>query len=199
MSAINQGCTRYRPSPPVSIGLKRSRTLLITVQTIIVQKQSSIHKQLSIAIAHLRTSSTMGKLDSAPLLPHSVPERTSSKRSLAILLSLFALLALLSPTPLSLLSSSISSVKHISLTSTDTFKSSTCGQADALLPPMETHNVSSVRSFKDRIIAWHQGIVRIPTFVFDEMGEPGEDPKWEIFHELHACEQAPRSLFLKHA
>ena len=133
----------------------------------------------------------MGRMDSeAPLLPHATAARhTSSKRSLVLIVSLFALVALLAPGPFSLLSTTTSAA---SLLSGQVFKSSSiessCGQADPLMPSYDLHNVSSVRSFKDRIIKWHQGIIRIPTFVFDEMGEPGEDPKWEIFHELHACE-----------
>ncbi|ORX40185.1 putative carboxypeptidase s precursor [Kockovaella imperatae] len=124
----------------------------------------------------------MSKTDTAPLLPHGSSTRgTTSKRSLALVLSLFALVALLTPSPLSILSATISSIASLRVDA----KGGSCDQADPLMPSLDQHNTSSVRSFKDRIIKWHQGVIRIPTFVFDEMGEPGEDPKWEIFHDLH--------------
>ena len=31
----------------------------------------------------------------------------------------------------------------------------------------------------------HAAIVKIPTISYDDSGEPGEDPRWNVFHELH--------------
>ncbi|RYP43788.1 hypothetical protein DL768_009684 [Monosporascus sp. mg162] len=31
----------------------------------------------------------------------------------------------------------------------------------------------------------HAAIVRIPTISYDDNGEPGEDPRWDVFYELH--------------
>ena len=31
----------------------------------------------------------------------------------------------------------------------------------------------------------HAAIVKIPTISYDDSGEPGEDPRWNIFYELH--------------
>ena len=56
------------------------------------------------------------------------------------------------------------------------------------MPSAEVHNVSSVWGFKDKIIAWHQGVIRIPTQVYDDMGEPGMDHRWDIFEQLHKRE-----------
>jgi hypothetical protein len=135
----------------------------------------------------LNSKSSPGNMDkytsSQPLLPHSFPsERSSSKKSLALLLSLFALLALLVPSPLNPLNASLSSWK----TSPATLKN-TCGQAEAIIPDGGVHDIASVWKEKDRIVSWHQGAIRVPTQVYDEMGEPGEDHRWDIFQELHDC------------
>ena len=61
---------------------------------------------------------------------------------------------------------------------------------------MDFHNVSSVRDYKDQIIKWHQGAIRVNTAVFDEMGEPGEDPKWDNFFKFHECELTNAYLWL---
>jgi Gly-Xaa carboxypeptidase len=120
---------------------------------------------------------------SQPLLPHSsLPERSSSKKSLALLLSLFALLALLVPSPLNPLNASLSS-----WTASPATLKNTCGQAEAIIPDVGVHDIASVWKEKDRIISWHQGAIRVPTQVYDEMGEPGEDHRWDIFQELHDC------------
>ncbi len=31
----------------------------------------------------------------------------------------------------------------------------------------------------------HAGIVKIPTISYDDNGDPGEDPRWDVFYELH--------------
>lgn len=132
----------------------------------------------------------MDKYSSAELLlPHSTSHHArSTKRSLALVISLFALLSLLSllaPSPLSLITSTIfPSAQHSSEVAS---LRSSCSQAEPIMPSNEVHNVSSVWGFKDRIIEWHQGLIRIPTEVYDEMGEPGEDHRWDIFGQLHEC------------
>ncbi|GFZ45301.1 hypothetical protein JCM24511_03027 [Saitozyma sp. JCM 24511] len=126
---------------------------------------------------------------SQPLLPHSsLPERSSSKKSLALLLSLFALLALLVPSPLNPLNASLSS-----WTASPATLKNTCGQAEAIIPDVGVHDIASVWKEKDRIISWHQGAIRVPTQVYDEMGEPGEDHRWDIFQELHDSADDTRS------
>ena len=56
------------------------------------------------------------------------------------------------------------------------------------MPSTKVHDVSSVWGYKEKIIEWHQGIIRVPTQIYDEMGEPGEDRRWDIFEDLHECE-----------
>lgn len=31
----------------------------------------------------------------------------------------------------------------------------------------------------------HSTIVKIPSISYDDNGEPGEDPRWDVFYELH--------------
>jgi Gly-Xaa carboxypeptidase len=40
--------------------------------------------------------------------------------------------------------------------------------------------------FFDKSLKRLQGAVQIPTEVFDDMGEVGEDPRWYIFGDFHA-------------
>lgn len=131
---------------------------------------------------------------SEPLLPQTTsPPSRSHKRSLAVLISLFALLTLLTPSPLSNIRSTLFPASHEAVTLQ--LKSS-CAQAEPFLPSTDIHNISSVWGFKDKIIAWHQGAIRIPTQVYDEMGDPGEDRRWDIFGQLHECESLNRLEFL---
>lgn len=32
----------------------------------------------------------------------------------------------------------------------------------------------------------HGTLVKVPSISYDDNGEPGEDPRWEVFYELHA-------------
>jgi Gly-Xaa carboxypeptidase len=63
--------------------------------------------------------------------------------------------------------------------------SSVCAQVPPLLPD---HSLDSAAIYaaKPRIVEWHQDAIRIPTEVYDEMGAPGEDERWEIFADFHA-------------
>ncbi|ORY31378.1 hypothetical protein BCR39DRAFT_526354 [Naematelia encephala] len=135
---------------------------------------------------------------SVPLLPHSsTPRHKTSKTSLGLLVSLFALLLLLSPTPLGL----ISSHKSTGRLPSDVFAvttEQTCGQAEAIIPSIEKYNISTVWEYKDRIIKWHQGVVRIKTEVFDEMGDPGVDHRWDVFEDLHTYLKGAYPLVHKH-
>lgn len=122
----------------------------------------------------------------APLLPHAtpLPSNRTSKRSLALVLSLFAVLALLLPnTVTSLVSTSVS---FASYGATSDLKGQ-CAQAKPFIPSKETHDISLVWKHKDEIVQWHQGVIRIPTPVQDEMGEPGVDKRWDVFQPLHEC------------
>jgi Gly-Xaa carboxypeptidase len=57
------------------------------------------------------------------------------------------------------------------------------------LPSKDVHDTSKVWKEKEKIIKWHQGAIRVPTQVYDEMGAPGADDRWEIFQEFHDCKQ----------
>lgn len=36
----------------------------------------------------------------------------------------------------------------------------------------------------------HGAIVKIPSVSYDDNGEPGDDPRWEVFHSLHRVLEA---------
>lgn len=136
---------------------------------------------------HQKFPNKMGKYTSSEsLLPHTrqVTARTS-KTSIALLISLFALLTILTPNPLTSLFTS-STRPHPFSNEGRTVKSS-CDQAQPLIPEKSVHDISTVLSHKDEIIKWHQGLIRIKSMSFDQMGEPGEDHRWDVFGDLHAC------------
>ena len=134
----------------------------------------------------------MGTITSSdPLLPHTRSNSYKSfKGSVALLMSVFALILFITPLPHSLLTcifpSSFKSNDGVN-SKVSQSRHSSCEQARPIMPPIEIHNVSSVWEYKDKIVNWHQGIIRIPTEVYDQMGEPGEDDRWNIFQELHDC------------
>ncbi|WWD18397.1 hypothetical protein CI109_102847 [Kwoniella shandongensis] len=133
-----------------------------------------------------------------PLLPHNQTSHSrSSKTSIAVLISLFGLLTLLSPSPLSILTSAFSHPSSSSELDSVALRGS-CGQAKPILPPSDQHNISSVWEYKDEIVKWHQGAIKIPTEVFDEMGEPGEDKRWDIFADFHKYLEKAYPLVHKH-
>ena len=67
--------------------------------------------------------------------------------------------------------------------------SAACEQADPVLP--QAFNVSAlVPGNEVRIREWLMGAVRVPTEVFDVMGEIGEDPRWDVFYDFSACKCA---------
>ncbi|KAK8854620.1 hypothetical protein IAR55_003359 [Kwoniella newhampshirensis] len=60
---------------------------------------------------------------------------------------------------------------------------SSCAQADAIYP--QSFDASSVvEGEKDQIIDWLSGAVKVPTEIFDVMGEIGEDKRWDVFYEF---------------
>jgi Gly-Xaa carboxypeptidase len=61
-----------------------------------------------------------------------------------------------------------------------------CDQSDALYPSFNTSAL--IDGQEDRIVNWLSGAVKIPTEVFDVMGEIGEDPRWDKFYEFADCE-----------
>ncbi|WWC71361.1 uncharacterized protein I206_105316 [Kwoniella pini CBS 10737] len=62
-------------------------------------------------------------------------------------------------------------------------RKSTCEQAEAIYP--KSFDVSSVvEGQKDRLVNWLSGAVKIPTEIFDVMGEIGEDDRWDVFYKF---------------
>lgn len=62
-----------------------------------------------------------------------------------------------------------------------------CVQPELLLP--KSFDASSVvEGKKDQIISWLSDAVKIPTEIFDVMGEIGEDKRWDVFYEFADCE-----------
>ena len=65
--------------------------------------------------------------------------------------------------------------------------SSSCPQAEPILP--KSFDVGAIVDGKDdRIVEWLGGAVRIPTEIFDVMGEIDEDPRWDVFYKFADCE-----------
>ncbi|WVQ72089.1 hypothetical protein IAR50_001634 [Cryptococcus sp. DSM 104548] len=67
----------------------------------------------------------------------------------------------------------------------DSTATSSCQQADPIFPKAVDHS-ELVKGEKDQIISWLSDAVKIPTEVFDVMGEIGEDKRWDVFYELSA-------------
>ncbi len=58
-----------------------------------------------------------------------------------------------------------------------------CRQAEPLLP--SSFDVNSLVLGEERqIVDWLSGAVKIPTEIFDVMGDVGEDPRWEVFYRF---------------
>ena len=124
----------------------------------------------------------------SPLLGGTPRKSTfTTYRALLLLLPLLAVPALLGFSPLSLRQ------QDVSLAPAGIYASG-CAQAEPIMPSMETFNTTKVWDVKDRIVQWHQGIIRIPTQIYDDIGEPGEDHRWDIFGELHTCESSPQDM-----
>lgn len=70
-----------------------------------------------------------------------------------------------------------------------------CTQVPPITPSV---NTSTAWEAKDRIIEWHQGAIRIPTQVWDEMGAPGEDTRWEVFSKFHEYLESSYPLVHEH-
>ncbi|KAL7423235.1 hypothetical protein Q5752_002535 [Cryptotrichosporon argae] len=124
----------------------------------------------------------MEKQPQEPLLPAPVPTpvpppASKTRGAVRSLLALLAVLALCRLSPLSPLAP---------VTNQPTSTKPTCAQAKPLIPSADVHNVSTVWDAKDRIVEWHRGAIRVPTEVFDEMGAPGEDKRWDVFADFHA-------------
>ncbi|TRM59536.1 carboxypeptidase S [Schizophyllum amplum] len=66
-----------------------------------------------------------------------------------------------------------------------------CPQADILYPVAnkdlweEIAAELGTEAFQNKALDWMRGAIQIPTEVFDAMGEPGEDSRWDIFYEFH--------------
>ncbi|WVQ95136.1 hypothetical protein IAU59_002230 [Kwoniella sp. CBS 9459] len=122
---------------------------------------------------------------SAGIAPRSPDEPTKTtwfsrqRKSLAILLGLFLVLQYFIASPSSatgLLSQSMTGGAPLA-------RKSTCEQAEPIYPA--SFDVSAlVDGQKDRIITWLSDAVKVPTEIFDVMGEIGEDPRWEVFYKF---------------
>jgi len=67
----------------------------------------------------------------------------------------------------------------------DALVSTSCHQAEPLLPKFDTSAVVSGK--EERIRDWLSGAVKIPTEMFDVMGPIGEDTRWDIFFNFSTC------------
>ena len=116
-------------------------------------------------------------------LETSPPAPTRSQRSLPLRILATALGAWLLLNLCSLTSNPFSNHTH---KHHHDVPSQACVQADPVLP--QAFNVSAlVPGNEVRIREWLMGAVRVPTEVFDVMGEIGEDPRWDVFYEFSAC------------
>ncbi|WRT68601.1 uncharacterized protein IL334_005579 [Kwoniella shivajii] len=62
-------------------------------------------------------------------------------------------------------------------------RKSSCEQAEPIFP--KSFDVSSlVEGQKDRLVNWISGAVKVPTEVFDVMGEIGDDERWDVFYKF---------------
>ncbi|ORY35731.1 hypothetical protein BCR39DRAFT_511770 [Naematelia encephala] len=129
----------------------------------------------------------MGSSTEKPLLPESLPTETPAKRTTpwrkplfiaisAFVILRFALLPIFFPWLRSdLLSNHYHHHRH-------DLKSG-CEQGQALFP--KSLDVSELIPGKEaQIRDWLSGAVKIPTEIFDVMGEIGEDPRWDVFYEF---------------
>ena len=65
--------------------------------------------------------------------------------------------------------------------------SSSCQQAEALYP--QSFDVNTLTEGNERrCIDWLSGAVKVPTEIFDVMGEIGDDPRWDAFYRFSECE-----------
>lgn len=55
--------------------------------------------------------------------------------------------------------------------------------ADDGLPSAQ--EIFSGQDALEKQVERHAAIVKIPTISYDDSGEPSEDPRWNVFHELH--------------
>lgn len=60
-----------------------------------------------------------------------------------------------------------------------------CQQSPAIFPKYGNVTHFYKGNVKDRIIEWHTGAVKIPSQNYDDMGEVGKDPRWEVFADFH--------------
>jgi len=67
----------------------------------------------------------------------------------------------------------------------------TCPQTDSLSPKVHRDlaialdNEYAPDDFRSRIAKLLGGVVQVPTVTYDDMGDVGEDPRWDVFAELH--------------
>jgi Gly-Xaa carboxypeptidase len=62
-----------------------------------------------------------------------------------------------------------------------------CDQAEPLYPSFNTSSLVATPEQHERLINWLSGAVKVPTEVFDVMGEIGEDPRWDVFTDFANC------------
>ncbi|WWD19241.1 hypothetical protein CI109_103699 [Kwoniella shandongensis] len=74
---------------------------------------------------------------------------------------------------------------------------SSCAQGGPIFP--KAFDVSSVvHGEKDQIISWLSGAVKVPTEIFDVMGEIGVDERWDVFYKFAEYLEEAYPLIHKH-
>ncbi|USP81528.1 hypothetical protein yc1106_08802 [Curvularia clavata] len=120
------------------------------------------------------------------LLPAaSHPPKASSKRK-------FVTSAVLCLAALALVRNCVitTSIWHLPSTSSKNELESQCPQAEPLFPSRKTKELNDMESylasddFRDAAIKRLSGAVEIPTQSYDDMGEVGADPRWDIFYSF---------------
>lgn len=133
----------------------------------------------------------MGKIDEKAVLPqtHVVDEPAPAPpakgrrvvRTLAFALGVWLLVRLC------LLPILYPSWSPYDIGADDDTPSSSCAQAEPVVPQaFDTSEL--ITGNEGRIREWLSGAVRVPTEVFDVMGEIDEDPRWDVFYKFSECE-----------
>lgn len=127
-------------------------------------------------------------LPSSSLLLVPVSERTSRRKLIAYLLITFCLLRYI------LLPIYFPSLRIIRITfPSNTFRPKLCEQAEAIYLKLLDVNALMDGNEK-RCLDWLSGAVRVPTEIFDDMGDIGVDDRWEAFYGFSECESSGGGL-----
>ena len=80
----------------------------------------------------------------------------------------------------------IPSIQDRLRTTDGAYVSTSCHQAEPLLPTSFDPR-DAVHGQEGRIRDWLSGAVKVPTEMFDVMGEIGEDKRWDVFYNFSDC------------